>query len=97
MLKSVGLTEKSFRKMLRYECLIYGIKGLFWGLLLSFGIIYLLYRITMDSMDVGFFVPWGSVAVAVGSVFAVVFATMLYAVGQMKGDNPVETLKNENL
>lgn len=97
MLKSVGLTEKSFRKMLRYECLIYGVKGLFWGLLLSFGIIYLLYRITMDSMDTGFFVPWGSVAVAVGSVFAVVFATMLYAVGQMKGDNPVETLKNENL
>lgn len=97
MLKSVGLTEKSFRKMLRYECLIYGVKGLFWGLLLSFGIIYLLYHITMDSMDVGFFVPWGSVAVAVGSVFAVVFATMLYAVGQMKGDNPVETLKNENL
>lgn len=97
MLKSVGLTEKSFRKMLRYECLIYGVKGLFWGLLLSFGIIYLLYHITMDSMDVGFFVPWGSVAVAVGSVFSVVFATMLYAVGQMKGDNPVETLKNENL
>lgn len=97
MLKSVGLTEKSFHKMMRYECLIYGIKGLFWGLLLSFGIIYLLYHITMDSMDVGFFVPWGSVAVAVGSVFAVVFATMLYAVGQMKGDNPVETLKNENL
>lgn len=97
MLKSVGLTERSFHKMMRYECLIYGIKGLFWGLLLSFGIIYLLYRVTMEGVDTGFFVPWGSVAIAVGSVFAVVFATMLYAAGQMKGDNPVETLKNENL
>lgn len=97
MLRSVGLTQKSFYRMMRYECLIYGIKGLFWGLCLSFGIIVLMYRVTMEGMDTGFFVPWGSVAVAVGSVFAVVFATMLYAAGQMKGDNPVDTLKNENL
>lgn len=97
MLRSVGLTQKSFYRMMRYECLIYGIKGLFWGLCLSFGIIVLMYRVTMEGVDTGFFVPWGSVAVAVGSVFAVVFATMLYAAGQMKGDNPVDTLKNENL
>lgn len=97
MLRSVGLTQKSFYRMMRYECLIYGIKGLFWGLCLSFGIIVLMYRVTMEGMDTGFFVPWGSVAVAAGSVFAVVFATMLYAAGQMKGDNPVDTLKNENL
>lgn len=97
MLRSVGLTRKSFYRMMRYECLIYGIKGLFWGLCLSFGFIYLMYMATLEGVDTGFFVPWGSVAVAVGSVFAVVFATMLYAAGQMKGDNPVDTLKNENL
>ena len=48
-------------------------------------------------MDVAFFVPWYSVAIAVGSVFAVVFATMLYAMSKIKADNTIDALKNENL
>ena len=38
-----------------------------------------------------------SVVIAVGSVFAVVFATMLYATHRIRKDNPIDALRNENL
>lgn len=33
---------------------------------------------------------------AVCSIFVVVFATMLYAMGRIKRENPIDALKNEN-
>lgn len=97
MLKTVGMTNRSFSRMMNYECLIYGAKGLVWGLPAAFGMTYLIYRASIAANDVAFYIPWYSVAIAVGSVFAVVFATMLYATSKINKDNPIDALKNENL
>lgn len=48
-------------------------------------------------IDTDFYLPWGAVLIAVCSVFAVVFATMLYAMRKIKKDNVIDALKNENL
>ena len=97
MLKSIGLGEKGFRRMMDYECVIYGCKGLLWGLPAAAALTYLIYRVTGGVMQRGFYIPWHSVAIAVGSVFAVVFATMLYATGVIRRDNPIDALRRENL
>ncbi|MBE6990831.1 MAG: FtsX-like permease family protein [Ruminococcaceae bacterium] len=97
MLKSIGLGEKGFRKMMNYECIIYGCKGLLWGLPASVALTYVIYRITGDLVVRSFYIPWASVVIAVGSVFAVVFATMLYATSMIRRDNPIDALKQENL
>ena len=97
MLKSIGLGEKGFRKMMNYECIIYGCKGLLWGLPAAVGLTYVIYRVTVEAMERSFYLPWHSVVIAVGSVFAVVFATMLYATGVIRKDNPIDALKQENL
>lgn len=97
MLKSIGMGEKGFRKMMNYECLIYGCKGLLWGLPAAVALTYLIYRITGNVVERGFYIPWYSVAIAVGSVFAVVFATMLYATRAIRRDNPIDALRQENL
>lgn len=97
MLTSIGLANKSFHKMLNYECIIYGIRGLLWGLPASFLFTYALYRIARRGYDMVFYIPWYSIAIAVGSVFAVVFATMLYSARIIRRDNPIDALKNENL
>ena len=47
-------------------------------------------------MSVAFHLPWYSVVIAVGSVFLVVFATMLYSMNKIKRENPIDALKNEN-
>ena len=96
MLRSIGLSEKSLRKMMSYECVIYGLRGLLWGLPASVVMTYVIYRITSGVLTISFYIPWYSVAIAVGSVFAVVFATMLYAVCKLRQDDLVETLKSES-
>ncbi len=97
MLRSVGMTEKSIRKMTNYECLIYGWKSLSWGLILSIIIVILMYRGLGNAVDLAFTIPWASFAIAIVSVFAVVFITMLYATNKLKKDNLVETLRRETV
>ncbi|MBR0425640.1 MAG: ABC transporter permease, partial [Clostridia bacterium] len=97
MLKSIGMTEKGMRRMLSYECIIYGLRALLFGLPVSLGVTFLIHRIVAQELQRGFYVPWHSIAIAVGSVFAVVFATMLYARHRLSRDNPIDALKNENL
>ena len=77
-----------------YECVIYGLRGLLWGLPASVVMTYVIYRVASGVLTISFYIPWYSVAIAVGSVFAVVFATMLYATRKLRQDDLVETLKS---
>ena len=97
MLKSVGMTQEGFRRMMNYECLLYGSKALLLGLPVSCGITYLIYRAVTTAYETSFHLPWAAIGIAVLSVFLVVFATMMYAMRKVKKDNPIDALKNENL
>jgi putative ABC transport system permease protein len=97
MLKSIGMTQKMFNRMMNYECLLYGIKGLAYGIPVSIGVTWLIYKSILFGLETGFFIPWYSLVIAVGSVFAVVFATMIYSMQKIKKDNPIDALKDENL
>ena len=97
MLRSVGLTQRGFARMMDYECIIYGVRALLWGLPASVLVTYGIYRSVAQSIAAQFYIPWYSVAIAVGSVFVVVFATMLYATRKIRSENPIEALKQENL
>ena len=97
MLKTVGMTTKGFNKMMIYESLLYGIKGVLYGVPVAIGITYLIYRALSQGLEFKFFIPWSSAAIAVLSVFIVVFATSFYAMRAIKKDNPIDALKNENL
>lgn len=97
MLRSIGMTNKELRRMMNYECFIYGSKALIFGLPVSFGMTVLIHMAMHNGFENDFFIPWKAVAIAVLSVFAVVFATMIYSISKIKSDNLIETLKNENI
>lgn len=97
MLRSVGMTSGGFRRMMDLECLRYGFKGLAWGLPAAVLVTFLIWRSVTNAYEISFYIPWYSVVIAVGSVFAVVFASMLYSMRMIKRDNPIDALKNENL
>ncbi len=97
MLKSVGMTQKQFNRMMNYECLLYGSKALILGLPVSAGITYLIYKAVSGAMETTYHLPWSAIGIAVLSVFMVVFATMLYSMSKIKKENPIDALKNENL
>lgn len=97
MLKSVGMTAKGFNKMMNFECLLYGTRALLYGLPVSIGTTYLIWLAVSEGYEMNFVLPWKAMGIAVFSVFAVVFATMMYAMNKIKKDNPIDALKNENL
>jgi len=97
MLKSVGMTNRGFNKMMNFECILYGVKSLLLGLPVSIAITYFIYRSVNDGFEMPFILPWNAIGIAVFSVFSVVFATMIYSMKKIKKDNPIDALKNENL
>ncbi len=97
MLKSVGMPNKDFRRMMNYECLLYGSRALLYGLPVALGVTMLIWLSFSEGYETAFTLPWSAILIAVCSVFAVVFATMVYAMAKVNKANPIDTLKNENL
>ena len=97
MLKSVGMNASGFNRMMIYECLLYGSRSLLYGLPVSVFITYLIYVVVNEGYSSSFRLPLDSIAIAILSVFAVVFVSMMYAMHKIKKDNPIDALKNENL
>ena len=60
-------------------------------------ITYCIYRVVLSSMDTGFYIPAASILVAVGSVFAVVFVTMVYARTKLGGENLMDSIRRESV
>ena len=97
MLKSVGMTPKGFRKMIRYESLFYALKTLLYGLPVSFALMGLLQAILGRNFEIPFRMPWIPLLGAVAGVFAIVGLTMLYSGSKLKRDHIIDTLKDENV
>lgn len=97
MLKSIGMTGSGFNRMMNFECILYGIKSLMYGLPVSIIVTYFIYRSVSEGFEIDFHLPWKAIIIAVSSVLAVVFATMVYSMSKIKKDNPIDALKNENI
>ena len=97
MIKSVGMTPKSFKKSIYLENIRYGVMALVWGLPVSLGLDYLMYKILGDSFDYGYTFRWYYYLAAALAVFAVIAIALLYAVDKIKKDNIIETLKRDDI
>ena len=98
MLRSVGMADRDFNKMMNYECVFYGMWTLFIGLPLSAAASWLIYRglASVEKMeDFHFIFPWGSMAASVFCVLLIVFITMMYAVNSLKKENIIDALRDD--
>lgn len=97
ILKSVGMTEKEFRRMIRYESVLYGVKALALGLPVGVLLSYLFHRLFVGILVVPYELPWKEMGIATVFVFLIIFLTMGYAVRKTKRQNIIETIRTENL
>lgn len=97
MLKSIGMTDKGFKRMLDLECFFYGTKALLYGLPIGIGICYLINRGFGNLIEFTFSLPWFSIIISIIAVYVVVFITMLYASSKVKKENIIDTLRDENV
>lgn len=96
MLKTVGMTQQGLRRMMNLECLMYGGKAVLLGLPVSVLAAAVMYHYFRKDVIFDFYLPVQSILAAIGSIFGVVFATMLYAMGRMKKGNVIDVLKQES-
>mgnify|MGYP000535544975 CR=1 FL=1 len=54
MLKSMGMNMKSMKKMMNYECLIYGFRSIFYGVILSLLISFAMFMVLSQGAAVDF-------------------------------------------
>ncbi|MDF2684905.1 MAG: transporter, permease protein [Clostridia bacterium] len=97
MLKSVGMTPKSFNKILNYESFFYGVKALLYGLPISFIVMLLLYYSLVFGFEFPFTIPYWSVVGAIIAVFIIIGLTMFFSSIKIKKENIVDALKQENI
>jgi len=97
MLKSVGMTDRSFRRMMNFECIFYGLKALIYGLPVSIFLTYLIYQSVNEGVDMAFYLPTQGILISIACVFLVVFSSMIYSMRKIGRENILDALKNENL
>jgi putative ABC transport system permease protein len=98
MLRSVGMSDRDFQKMMNFECIFYGMRTLLFGLPIAGIISWLIYKglVVAERIDnFDFVFPWGSMAISVFSVLFIVFITMLYATGKIKRENIIDALRDD--
>lgn len=95
MLKSVGMTQQGFNKMLNFECIFYGLKSLLYGIPVAIGFTYLIYRSVNNGVDMAFYLPISSILISIFSVFLVVFSSMMYSMSKIRNENILDALKSE--
>lgn len=98
MLRSVGMSERGFRRMMNFECFFYGLRTLGFGVPIAGVLSWLIYRIMAASEEMEGFAwhfPWGSVTLAVLGVFCIVSVTMLYATDKIRKENIIDGLRDD--
>ncbi|GCF93064.1 ABC transporter permease [Enterococcus florum] len=96
MLRSVGMTDRDFNKMMVFECSFYGVRALLIGVPASSIISWLIYKgIFIDGSNIVFIFPWVSLSISIVSVFLIVLITMLYAVSKINKENIIDALRDD--
>ena len=96
MLRSVGMSGRAFQDMMNFECILYGVRALSWGIPLSLLISYVIYRLMQfGAENIDFVIPWPAIALSMLGVFFIVFVTMLYSVRKIKKENIIDALQDD--
>lgn len=97
MLRSVGMSDRDFQKMMNFECAFYGMRSLIFGIPIATISSWLIYKFMFDggADNIHFVLPWGSIGISIFSVLFLVFITMLYAISKIKKENIIDALRDE--
>jgi putative ABC transport system permease protein len=96
-IRAIGMTDKSFRTMIRYESIFYGFKALIYGLTAGTLIDYLLFKKIGTIFVYDYVLPIKAILICVIFVFIIISITMAYAVNKIKNDNIIDVIRNENV
>lgn len=96
MLQSIGMTKKEFDKMIRLESVFYGSKALIIGVVSGTLLSYVIY-IAAGESQLRYVFPLPAIVIAVVVVIILLLGIMKYSIVQIRKQNIIETIRNENI
>lgn len=96
MLQSIGMTKKEFDKMIRLESVFYGSKALIIGVVSGTLLSYVIY-ISAGESQLRYVFPLPAIVIAVIVVIILLLGIMKYSIAQIRKQNIIETIRNENI
>lgn len=98
VLRSIGLTNRGFNKILFFESLYFGMKSLIFAIPVSIGITVLIHYALADMVSIStIIIPWKYIIISIVSVFVIVLLTMMYSTSKIKKHNIIEQIREENI
>ena len=98
VLRSIGLTNRGFNKILFFESLFFGMKSLIFAIPVSIGITVLIHYTLADMVSIStIIIPWKYIIISIVSVFVIVLLTMMYSTSKIKKHNIIEQIREENI
>lgn len=97
MLRSVGMTNKEFNRMIRLESLFMGTRSLLFGVPIGILLSYVIYHFLAEESGYPFELPTLSILIAIAAVFVLISLIMAYSMGKVKKQNTIETIRSENI
>lgn len=98
MLRSVGMSEQGFDRMMNFECFFYGMRTLMFSVPIAGLLSWLIYKAMAASERMEEFswqFPWKSITISILGVFCIVFLTMLYATSKIRKENIIDALRDD--
>ena len=97
MLKSVGMTNKEFNRMIRLESLFMGIKSLLLGIPIGIILSYLIYHFLRGESGMPYKLPILGIIISIVVVFLLISLIMKYSINRINKQNIIETIRKENI
>ena len=97
MLKSIGMTNSEFKRMIRLESTFMGVKSLLFGLPIGIGLSYLIYHFLTEQSGLPYKLPVVGIIIAIVAVFILISSLMRYSMNKINKQNTIETIRNENI
>src|SRR5699024_8592154 len=96
VLRSVGMTPRSLRRMIFWESGIYGLKALCWGLPVSGVLLWFVYRKLTNLYVFSFTLPWGAMVLAGAAMVLLSLAAAWPALRRAGRTTPADDLRRED-
>ena len=96
-LRSIGMTNKEFNKMIFLESFFYCIKALIIGIPIGIILSLIIHRAFIGEMTLIYHLPLKGIIISIIIVFILIFSLMRYSVKKVNSKNILDSIRNENI
>lgn len=97
MLKSIGMTKKELKKMIRLESIFICFRALLFGIILGSVLAYFIQYYFHDGTKFHYVLPIQAIIISIILVYLLINVIMHYSINRINKENVIETIRNENI